>query len=100
MGEVGQEGPAFHAEAGRHARERGIEHLYLLGELTRSAVPEFPGARHFDSVDDLNAATCTALPSLGSLLVKGSRFMRMERVVEAAVIFAQDPNPRSPSHAA
>jgi UDP-N-acetylmuramoyl-tripeptide--D-alanyl-D-alanine ligase len=83
MGEVGQEGPAFHAEAGRYAHAKGIEQLMALGELTRSATDVFPGAHHFDSVEDLNAAVQSALPHASSMLVKGSRFMRMERVVEA-----------------
>jgi len=85
MGEVGQEGPAFHAEAGRYAYAKGIDQLLTLGELTQSATDVFPGARHFDSVEDLNDAVLTGLPHVGSMLVKGSRFMRMERVVESVV---------------
>jgi UDP-N-acetylmuramoyl-tripeptide--D-alanyl-D-alanine ligase len=85
MGEVGQQGPEFHAEAGRYAQACGIEHLVALGELTQSTVGVFAGAQHFDSVDALNAAVRTALPELGSVLVKGSRFMRMERVVEFVI---------------
>ena len=98
MGEVGQEGPMFHAEAVRYAQARGIEHLLTLGESTRMATQEFADARHFESVEELNTVVSATLPSLRSMLVKGSRFMRMERVVDAAVAFAQ--NPRSPSHAA
>ena len=90
MGEVGQEGPAFHAEAGRYAHAKGIEHFFALGELARGSVREFPGAHHFESVDLLNAALCAALPSLRSVLVKGSRFMRMERVVQAVLATAQE----------
>jgi UDP-N-acetylmuramoyl-tripeptide--D-alanyl-D-alanine ligase len=89
MGEVGQQGPMFHAEAGRYAQAKGIEHLMALGELTRSAVAEFAGARHFETVDALNAAVLAELPALGSVLVKGSRFMRMERVVE--FVFGEAP---------
>jgi UDP-N-acetylmuramoyl-tripeptide--D-alanyl-D-alanine ligase len=85
MGEVGREGPAFHAEAGRYAHARGIEMLLTVGELTRSATDVFPGARHFDSVEDLNTAVLAGMPHVGSVLVKGSRFMRMERVVESVV---------------
>jgi UDP-N-acetylmuramoyl-tripeptide--D-alanyl-D-alanine ligase len=83
MGEVGEQGPAFHTEAGTEARAAGIEHLFALGELARSAVAVFPGAQHFASIEDLNAAVLQLLPQTSSLLVKGSRFMRMERVVEA-----------------
>jgi UDP-N-acetylmuramoyl-tripeptide--D-alanyl-D-alanine ligase len=85
MGEVGHEGPAFHAEAGRYAHGKGIEHLLVLGDLARDCVDVFPGARHFESMDDLNAAAVALVPQVGSMLVKGSRFMRMERVVESVV---------------
>jgi UDP-N-acetylmuramoyl-tripeptide--D-alanyl-D-alanine ligase len=78
MGEVGDQGPQFHAEVGRYARERGIERLYTLGEQSRAM-----GGRHFDDIDGLNRAVLEALPDSASVLVKGSRFMKMERVVEA-----------------
>jgi UDP-N-acetylmuramoyl-tripeptide--D-alanyl-D-alanine ligase len=80
MGEVGAQGPAFHREVGAYARERGVGALYALGEASRDAVQGFgQGARHFSSPQALLAA----LPAAGTVLVKGSRFMRMERVVRA-----------------
>ena len=88
MGEVGEQGAAFHREAGAEARAGGIEHFFAVGELSRSAVDAFPGARHFDSVESLNAAVLQLLPVVNSVLVKGSRFMRMERVVDALVALA------------
>ena len=78
MGEVGDQGPQFHAEVGGYARERGIEHLYTLGEQAAGM-----GGRHFDSIESLNAAVIAQLPQVHSVLVKGSRFMKMERVVQA-----------------
>lgn len=78
MGEVGDQGPQFHAEVGDYARERAIPGLFTLGEQARGM-----GGRHFDSLDALLAAMRPLLPTLGSVLVKGSRFMKMERVVEA-----------------
>jgi UDP-N-acetylmuramoyl-tripeptide--D-alanyl-D-alanine ligase len=91
MGEVGEQGPAFHTEAGAEALAAGIEHFYAMGELAKSSVAAFIGARHFASIEDLNAAVLHQLPQVSSLLIKGSRFMRMERVVEAvcAVVPAQ-----------
>ena len=89
MGEVGEQGPAFHTEAGEEALAAGIEHFYAMGELAKSAVAAFPGARHFASIEELNAAVLQQLPQVNSLLVKGSRFMRMERVVEAVCDVAQ-----------
>jgi len=89
MGEVGREGPRFHAEVGAYARERGIEQLYALGEQTAQSVAHFQGGRHFEEVEALNAAVLQALPNLASVLVKGSRFMRMERVVQAVSAHAE-----------
>jgi len=79
MGEVGSQGPQFHREVGAYALTRKIDAVYALGEATRDTVEAFgAGARHFDSVEDL------AKHVRGStILVKGSRFMRMERVVAA-----------------
>ena len=83
MGEVGHEGPAFHAEAGRLAQDAGIELFFCLGDLCTHAAAAFAGARHFDRMETLCAAVLEAAPSCASVLVKGSRFMRMERVVAA-----------------
>ncbi len=85
MGEVGTDGPALHAEAGLCAREHGLDRVFALGELSRHAVQAFgPAGRHFDQVEALTTAVLNALPGVASVLVKGSRFMKMERVVQAA----------------
>jgi UDP-N-acetylmuramoyl-tripeptide--D-alanyl-D-alanine ligase len=89
MGEVGDQGPQFHAEAGAHARARGIERLYALGTLSRHTAQAFGTATHFDDMASLLAAVRQALPEVGSVLVKGSRFMKMEQVVEALTSTAQ-----------
>lgn len=79
MGEVGSEGPRFHAEVGARARERGIEHFWAAGPLSVHAAPQ----RHFaDTAALLRAVPGEAPPAL-SVLVKGSRFMQMERIVSA-----------------
>jgi len=83
MGEVGEQGPAFHAEAGRYAMQAGIDHVLALGEASAHAAQQVPGARHFADVQSLIDAARVLAPSVASVLVKGSRFMRMERVVEA-----------------
>ena len=86
MGEVGTQGPAFHAEVGHYARERGIEHVWTAGELCAHAAQAYgPSARHFPTGADIVAALPTPdqAPVVGSVLVKGSRFMKMEQVVSA-----------------
>ncbi len=83
MGEVGHQGPQFHAEAGRYAQAKGIDHLCTLGELAAVASSAFDGAKHQVTMDELIRVVHDTLPQVRSVLVKGSRFMRMEQVVEA-----------------
>jgi UDP-N-acetylmuramoyl-tripeptide--D-alanyl-D-alanine ligase len=88
MGEVGEDGPAFHREIGEFARAAGVDRLLTTGSLASHAVAAFgPGGEHFPDVDALVSALRRELGSAGTgattLLVKGSRFMRMERVVAA-----------------
>jgi UDP-N-acetylmuramoyl-tripeptide--D-alanyl-D-alanine ligase len=84
MGEVGDQGPAFHREAGEHARVAGIDTLLTLGEQSRQVAAGFgDAAAHCSDIDTLNARVLALLPVAGSVLVKGSRFMKMERVVAA-----------------
>ncbi|MBV7481323.1 bifunctional UDP-N-acetylmuramoyl-L-alanyl-D-glutamate--2,6-diaminopimelate ligase MurE/UDP-N-acetylmuramoyl-tripeptide--D-alanyl-D-alanine ligase MurF [Bordetella sp. BOR01] len=81
MGEVGDNGPAMHREVGEYARQHGIDALYTLGDAGRDAVAAFgSGAQACESVDEIVAALRSTRPA--SILVKGSRFMRMERVVK------------------
>ncbi|MDP8567444.1 UDP-N-acetylmuramoyl-tripeptide--D-alanyl-D-alanine ligase [Methylophilus aquaticus] len=86
MGELGPEAEAMHAMVGEYARAQGVRHLYGFGKLTRSAVQAFgAGAQHFEELDALVAALQTTLPVNAVVLVKGSRFMQMERVVNRLV---------------
>ncbi len=78
MGEVGAQGPEFHAEVGKYARERGIDALLALGSASKDSVVAFgSGAKHFEDLNEIPSS----LTSMKTVLVKGSRFMRMERVV-------------------
>ncbi len=88
MGEVGDQGPQFHAEAGQLAHSLGIEALYALGDLSAVAAGSFGAGRHFSDIDSLQDAVRAALAHTGSVLVKGSRFMKMERVVSAITEYA------------
>jgi len=84
MGEVGARGPEFHHEVVAHARARDVDALFAIGPLMRDAVRAFgPDAMHFADVDSLVAALRSSLLTNATLLVKGSRFMQMERVVQA-----------------
>ena len=54
-------------------------------------------ARHFDNMALLQAAVREALPTVGSVLVKGSRFMKMEQVLEDMVDTIDTVNRVSPT---
>lgn len=82
MGELGVAERELHREAGEMAREYGIERLYATGELSRYAVQGFgEGALHFHRIEDLINALNNDLSAGTTVLVKGSRAMAMERVV-------------------
>ena len=83
MGEVGVNGAAFHAEVGQHAQAQGIERLFTLGDLAQASAAAHAQATHFEDMSALQAAVLAQAAQGGSVLVKGSRFMRMERVVQA-----------------
>jgi UDP-N-acetylmuramoyl-tripeptide--D-alanyl-D-alanine ligase len=84
MGEVGETASQLHDEIGGYAKSQGIELLFALGEKSVAAVHSFDGgARHFATVEALVAALLPLMDKDANVLVKGSRFMRMERVVEA-----------------
>ncbi len=87
MGEVGSQGAAFHEEVGAYAKRSGVHRLFTLGDLAAAAAAAFgEGARHYARIEDLLADVSRDLGPQAALLVKGSRFMRMERVVRACEI--------------
>ncbi|RYX97181.1 MAG: UDP-N-acetylmuramoyl-tripeptide--D-alanyl-D-alanine ligase [Comamonadaceae bacterium] len=101
MGEVGDQGPQFHAEAGEHARARGIGQVFGLGAQTTLSIDsfnasQFTGGRHFDDIQPLIDAVIAELPVASSIVIKGSRFMKMERVVQA--IAAHTPQQKNEEH--
>jgi UDP-N-acetylmuramoyl-tripeptide--D-alanyl-D-alanine ligase len=84
MGELGDEGPAMHAQIGLAAREAGVERLFGLGDLAREAVRAFgAGGMHYERIEELLADVENALAPEVTVLVKGSRAMQMDRVVKS-----------------
>lgn len=83
MGEVGSNGELFHAEVGEYAAKRGISRFFTYGDMARFASQAFgKGAQHFAELDTMNETLGKQLEPHMVVLVKGSRFMKMERVVE------------------
>lgn len=85
MGELGEdEAAAMHAEVGAYARDKGIEAAYFVGDNSVEAAETF-GAEGlwFAAKDPLIQVLSHDLPERATVLVKGSRFMKMEEVIEA-----------------
>ena len=84
MGELGDDAARLHAETGAKLRDAGVSRLLATGELSRNTVEAFgEGASWHRDIDDLTAQLKSELAAGMSVLVKGSRFMQMERIVNA-----------------
>ena len=84
MGEIGDASAQLHDEIGGYAKSAGVDSLYALGDASAVAVRNFgAGAQHYKKIEDLIEALRPELSTNTTVLVKGSRFMRMERVADA-----------------
>ncbi|WP_411849897.1 UDP-N-acetylmuramoyl-tripeptide--D-alanyl-D-alanine ligase [Stenotrophomonas sp. LGBM10] len=94
MRELGPDGEALHAQAGRRARDAGLKRLYTLGTLSAAASTAFgDGGRHFSDHDTLAAALATELHAGVRCLVKGSRGSAMDKIVKALLARGEEtPN--------
>lgn len=94
MGELGADAVAMHAQIGQAARAAGVDRLLALGDLSKETVATFgAGAMHFERIQELLAELENELAPGTTVLVKGSRFMQMERVVQS---FMEDPAASAP----
>jgi murE/murF fusion protein len=84
MGEVGDNGPAMHEEVGAYARARGIHHLLTLGQATRLSATAF-GTQAIICETHEEVSDWIAQHTAKSVLIKGSRFMRMEKIVRTCL---------------
>ena len=83
MGELGKSAVDFHRRIGKEACHAGIDRLFTFGELSAYASESFGcGAQHFENIDELLMEAKKSLAEDVTVLVKGSRFMRMERIVK------------------
>jgi UDP-N-acetylmuramoyl-tripeptide--D-alanyl-D-alanine ligase len=99
MGELGTESDEWHRRAGEWARSRGCERLYAVGPLSGQAVAAFgAGARHFESHGDLATALRGEIGPGVTVLIKGSRSMHMEQVVQALLAPTADAGTASGNH--
>jgi UDP-N-acetylmuramoyl-tripeptide--D-alanyl-D-alanine ligase len=109
MGEVGEQGPAFHSEIGIYAAERGIEIFTAVGALAAFSARDYAATNaaagregrcthFFETAQALASLQAhAALPPFTSVLVKGSRFMKMDMLVPPLL---QGMQPDGENHAA
>jgi len=100
MGEVGNEGEQFHKELGEYIKSKPIDRLFTLGDLSIHVSNNSERAKHFQTIDSLKVAVLEQLANVHesiSILVKGSRFMKMERIIEC--ILNSDALKKEPTHA-
>lgn len=86
MGELGDDAEQIHTQIGREAKGAGVRRLFTLGELSKFASESFgQHAQHFDHANQLSTAVAELLTSDCCVLVKGSRAMRMENIVDCLI---------------
>ena len=96
MGEIGEMTGQFHDEIGGYAKSQGVDRLFAFGESSLLAARNFgAGGMHYKKLEDLIEALLPELTPDSTVLVKGSRFMRMERVADAIEAAAQTTPPEN-----
>ena len=84
MGELGDKAEQFHRDVGGLAKRKNVDGLFTIGKLSINASNDFgTGAFHFDSYEALEKALIKSLDKDSTVLIKGSRAMKMERIVNA-----------------
>ena len=99
MGEIGEASGQYHDEIGGYAKSQGIDRLFALGDAAQQAVRNFgEGARHYCNIEKLIAAVDKELGPDATVLIKGSRFMKMERVADALALTPAAPVANQEKH--
>ncbi len=98
MGEIGAMSGQYHDEIGGYAKSQGVDQLHCLGEAAAQAARNFgAGGHHYKNLEALVQAVQAELTGDTTVLVKGSRFMKMERVVDALTAPAANQNSKENS---
>jgi len=86
MGELGEDEVLLHKAVGRAAKRLGIDRILAIGKLSKNTVKTFGnGAQWYENIDGLVEELQQTATEDTNILIKGSRFMEMERVVEALI---------------
>lgn len=86
MLELGEHSEKFHRDLAHYLKESGIQNIYLFGELTRFTFDEANklklNVQHFDSKSKITEELLKMNNSRLLILLKGSRKMKMEEIIE------------------
>lgn len=86
MGELGEDEILLHKAVGRAAKRLGIDRILATGHLSKNTVKTFGnGGQWYENIDGLVEELQRTATKDTNILIKGSRFMEMERVVEALI---------------
>lgn len=99
MGEIGEAAAQYHDEVGGYAKRQGVDFLLAMGDATQQAVRCFgEGAQFFRQPEALISALQKNITAETTVLVKGSRFMRMERVSEGLLAAMREQATQNGAH--
>ncbi|PHS25593.1 MAG: UDP-N-acetylmuramoyl-tripeptide--D-alanyl-D-alanine ligase [Methylophaga sp.] len=88
--ELGKESEAIHYQMGLDAKESGITRLWTIGVQSRNASEAYgEGAQHFDTMDELKKQLKTELTEDVTCLIKGSRFMQLDKLADALAVVGE-----------
>jgi UDP-N-acetylmuramoyl-tripeptide--D-alanyl-D-alanine ligase len=82
MKELGETSEDEHRDIGKWLKKSGFHHVFLFGDLMSHAADEYPGAHFFTNKDELKKALKSSDLSQHLILIKGSRSMGLEEVLD------------------
>jgi len=86
MAELGDDSETLHKEIGQYALDKNITHVFTIGKHSKNTSIAFSNdAKHFDSIDSLKSHLLENWNQLGTILIKGSRSMYLEKLVEGLI---------------
>jgi len=86
LGELGSDSVRLHEEIAIAANQNDVDVLFTVGDIAKHTARLFAGtSKSFDTVEDLISEFKGFVEAGNFVLVKGSRFMRMERVVDSLI---------------
>lgn len=87
FGELGPESTTIHQQLGRDALAAGVKRLFTIGQQSQLASAEFAdNAQHFNELSELEAELKNALNKDVACLIKGSRFMKLDKLADALAV--------------